>query len=167
MERWQPRRRRVPRYLAAGRQRYGLLTNALGGIEDDLMFANKGDHMLVVVNAACKADDIALMKAGLEPLGITVTEVTDRALIALQGPGAEPALSRLAPAAAEMRFMDVADLELEGVTCWVSRSGYTGEDGYEISVPEAQAEAVVNTLEMREGTESRRLDIYKVLEGER
>ena len=132
--------------LAAGRQRYGLLTNALGGIEDDLMFANKGDHMLVVVNAACKADDIALMKAGLEPLGITVTEVTDRALIALQGPGAEPALSRLAPAAAEMRFMDVADLELEGVTCWVSRSGYTGEDGYEISVPEAQAEALARTL---------------------
>lgn len=132
--------------LAEGRQRYGLLTNSNGGIEDDLMFANKGDHMFVVVNAACKEADIALMRAALEPAGITVTEVTDRALIALQGPKAEAALSSLNPAAAEMRFMDVTEMELEGVTAWVSRSGYTGEDGYEISIPEAQAEAFARRL---------------------
>lgn len=137
--------------LAQGRQRYGLLTNADGGIEDDLMFANKGDHMFVVVNAACKVADIALMRAALEPAGITVTEVTDRALIALQGPGAEAALSVLAPEAREMRFMDVAEMELEGVTAWVSRSGYTGEDGYEISIPAAQAEALARSLLAMEG----------------
>ena len=131
--------------LAEGKQRYGLFTNDAGGIEDDLMFANRGDHLFVVVNAACKDADIARMKAALEP-EISVEPITDRALIALQGPAAETALARLNAAAADMKFMDVATLEIAGAECWVSRSGYTGEDGYEISVPEALAEALCKAL---------------------
>ncbi|GHF63979.1 glycine cleavage system aminomethyltransferase GcvT [Seohaeicola zhoushanensis] len=130
--------------LGEGRQRYGLFTDPDGGILDDLMFANRGDHLFVVVNAACKADDIAHMTAHLK--GVTVTPVTDRALIALQGPAAEAVLAALAPAVAGMTFMDVATVEIDGAECWVSRSGYTGEDGYEISVPEAAAEALARRL---------------------
>jgi len=130
--------------LARDRQRYGFFTNEAGGIMDDLMLANRGDHVFVVVNAACKAADIAHMKANLS--GVSVTEITDRALLALQGPAAEAVLSRLDPQAAEMRFMDVATLSLVGVECWVSRSGYTGEDGFEISVPEAQAVELAKRL---------------------
>lgn len=131
--------------LAEGRQRYGLFLNDAGGILDDLMFSNRGDHLFVVVNAACKQADVARMKAALEP-AVTVTHVEDRALLALQGPAAERVLAAMNPAAAEMRFMDVATLELNGVECWVSRSGYTGEDGYEISVPGDQAEALARAL---------------------
>ncbi len=131
--------------LGENRQRYGYFTNARGGIEDDLMLANRGDHVFVVVNAACKDADIAAMKAALEP-ALTVTEVTDRALLALQGPASEAVLASLAPAAADMAFMDVATLDLDDITAWVSRSGYTGEDGYEISVPVADAEALAQRL---------------------
>lgn len=129
--------------LGEGRQRYGFFTNARGGIMDDLMLANRGDHVFVVVNAACKAQDIAHMKAHL---GEAVREVTDRALLALQGPAAEGVLAAMDPRAAEMRFMDVADLTLNGAECWVSRSGYTGEDGYEISVPADAAEGLAKAL---------------------
>lgn len=131
--------------LKEGRQRYGLFTNPDGGIEDDLMFANRGDHIFVVVNAACKEADIARMKAALEP-DITVDVIEDRALLALQGPAAEAVLAGLNPSAADMRFMDVATIDLCGATCWVSRSGYTGEDGYEISVPVENAESVAKAL---------------------
>jgi aminomethyltransferase len=131
--------------LAENRQRYGFFTNDQGGILDDLMLANRGDHLFVVVNAACKDADIAHLKANM-PADVTVEVLEDRALLALQGPGAEAALSRLAPAAAEMKFMDVATLELCGAEAWVSRSGYTGEDGYEISIPVAQAEALAKAL---------------------
>ena len=130
--------------LSEDRQRYGFFTNEEGGIMDDLMLANRGDHVFVVVNAACKTADIAHMHKNLSD--VTVTEVTDRALLALQGPAAEAALSKLDPRAAEMRFMDVATLTLAGVHCWVSRSGYTGEDGYEISVPSAQAADLAEQL---------------------
>lgn len=130
--------------LGQDRQRYGFFTNQTGGILDDLMLANRGDHIFVVVNAGCKADDIAYMKANLSD--VTVTEITDRALLALQGPAAETVLSALDPKAARMQFMDVATLTLAGAECWVSRSGYTGEDGYEISVPAAQAEALAKLL---------------------
>jgi aminomethyltransferase len=127
--------------LAQGRQRYGLFTNDTGGILDDLMFANRGDHLFVVVNAACKADDIAHMQAHLSGVA-EVQPVTDRALVALQGPGAEVALEWHLPGVAAMRFMDSVVIG----EAWVSRSGYTGEDGYEISLPMAQAEAFARRL---------------------
>lgn len=131
--------------LGQDRQRYGFFTNEAGGITDDLMLANRGDHIFVVVNAACKSADIAHMKANLEP-AVQVMPITDRALLALQGPSAEAVLSALDPAAAQMKFMDVATLSLNGAECWVSRSGYTGEDGYEISVPNSQAVALAEAL---------------------
>ena len=130
--------------LAAGRQRYAMFTDDAGGILDDLMVASRGDHLFVVVNAGCKAGDMAHMVAGLP--GCSVEPVTDRALLALQGPLAEAALARLVPGVAAMRFMDVAVLPWGGVDLWVSRSGYTGEDGFEISVPEAQAVALAQAL---------------------
>ncbi|MEC3862709.1 glycine cleavage system aminomethyltransferase GcvT [Mesobacterium sp. TK19101] len=132
--------------LAEGRQRYGFFTNESGGIEDDLMFANRGDHLFVVVNAACKDTDLARMKAAFEPQGITVEMLDTRALLALQGPKAEDVLATLNPAVRDMRFMDVATVDLNGVDCWVSRSGYTGEDGYEISVPDGAAVALAQVL---------------------
>ena len=131
--------------LADGRQRYGLFTNDAGGIEDDLMFARRGDDLFVVVNAACKGTDIARMKAALEP-DVIVTPIADRALLALQGPEAGAVIAALDPAAADMRFMDFAALDLEGIAVWASRSGYTGEDGFEISVQADQAEALARRL---------------------
>ncbi len=131
--------------LSEGRQRYGLFTNDAGGILDDLMFANRGDHFLVVVNAACKVADIAHMVAHLSAV-CTVVPVTDRGLLALQGPAAEAALARLVPGVAAMRFMDVAVLDWAGAALWVSRSGYTGEDGYEISVPDARLQDFAEAL---------------------
>jgi len=139
--------------LGDGRQRYGFFINDAGGIEDDLMFARRGDRLFVVVNAACKEADIARMVQALEP-ELTVTPVTDRALIALQGPGAEDALAHLDSHSRDMRFMDVRDLSLDGVEAWVSRSGYTGEDGYEISVPEGSAEALCRVLLGMDGVEA-------------
>nr|WP_281417203.1 glycine cleavage system aminomethyltransferase GcvT [Gemmobacter fulvus] len=131
--------------LAEGRQRYGLFTNDTGGILDDLMFANRGDHLFVVVNAACKAADIAHMQANLSDT-TEVVPVTDRALLALQGPGAEAALAALVPQAAAMRFMDVAVIDTVFGALWISRSGYTGEDGFEISVPQGGAEGFARAL---------------------
>ena len=130
--------------LKPGRQRYAFFTNDQGGILDDLMVARRDDHLFVVVNAACKEADIAHMQQLANT--VSLVTVTDRALLALQGPESEAAFARLVPAAAEMRFMDVATLDWNGVELWVSRSGYTGEDGYEISVPEAQARALAEAL---------------------
>lgn len=138
----------VPVSIAAlkeGRQRYALFTNDQGGILDDLMIANRGDHLFAVVNAACKEADIAHMTAGLAER-VQVVPVTDRALLALQGPRAEPALAALVPEVADMTFMDVGRFDWNGVDLWVSRSGYTGEDGYEISVPDAHSVALAETL---------------------
>lgn len=131
--------------LPVGKQRYGFFTNAQGGIMDDLMVANLGDHLFVVVNAACKAQDIAHLKAHL-PTDVEIEVLEDRALLALQGPKAAQVLARLQPKVAEMLFMDVKQLEMDGAECIVSRSGYTGEDGYEISVPAEQAVALARTL---------------------
>lgn len=138
--------------LAVGRQRYGMFTDAEGGILDDLMFANRGDHLFVVVNAACKSADIAHMKANLAAVA-DVISVTDRALLALQGPLAADVLSRLVPEAAGMRFMDMRFLDWGGVELWVSRSGYTGEDGYEISVGNAHAQALAEALLQEPGVQ--------------
>lgn len=131
--------------LDDGRQRYGFFTNDAGGIEDDLMFARRGDDLFVVVNAACKKADITRMRGALEPK-VSVTELTDRALIALQGPQAVDVLAAMDARAAEMRFMDIADLELGGIAVWASRSGYTGEDGFEISVADGDAVALAEAL---------------------
>ncbi len=131
--------------LGRNRQRYGLLTNADGGIRDDLMFANCGDHFMLVVNAACKHDDFAWLRQGL-PASIELELLEDRALLAVQGPKARQAMTRLAPALGAMRFMDTANVDIQGIACWVSCSGYTGEDGYEISVGAAQASALADLL---------------------
>ncbi len=131
--------------LAAGRQRYGLFTNDSGGVLDDLMFANRGDHFFVVVNAACKDTDVAHMRAHLSDVA-TVEYIENRALLALQGPQAGAVLARLIPQTAAMRFMDVARPVWQGGELWVSRSGYTGEDGFEISLPETAAEAFARAL---------------------
>ena len=131
--------------LAPGRQRYALFTNARGGILDDLMVANIGEALVLVVNAACKWADLAHLTTHLAD-ACDIEPMFDRALLALQGPGAEAALSALAPEAASMRFMDARTLAIEGVACLVSRSGYTGEDGYEISVEAAEAERIARLL---------------------
>ncbi|WP_210292049.1 glycine cleavage system aminomethyltransferase GcvT [Aurantimonas endophytica] len=131
--------------LPEGRQRYGLFTDGSGGILDDLMIANRGDHLFLVVNAACKEQDLAHLEAGLAATCV-VENLPHRALLALQGPAAEAALATLAPDVAGMRFMDVRTVELVGAGCIVSRSGYTGEDGYEISVPAADAARLAQAL---------------------
>jgi aminomethyltransferase len=132
--------------LKPGRQRYTVLTNEAGGILDDLMVANLGhDRLFLVMNASRKEDDLAHLAEHL-PAGCTVAAQEDRALIALQGPAAAAVLSRLCPDAAALRFMDFAQLQVGGIPCFVSRSGYTGEDGFEISVPAAQVESLADRL---------------------
>lgn len=131
--------------LKEGRQRYALFTDDKGGILDDLMVANRGDHLFVVVNAACKAQDVAHMRAHLSDL-CEVEELTNRALVALQGPAAEAALAKFAPEVAGMAFMEVRGVQILSADCIVSRSGYSGEDGYEISVPDRAAVALVRAL---------------------
>ncbi|WP_417517448.1 glycine cleavage system aminomethyltransferase GcvT [Minwuia sp.] len=133
------------RELKPGRQRYTMLLNNQGGILDDLMVTRREADLLLVVNAACKTDDIAHMRANL-PADITLDVLEDRALLALQGPQAEAVLSALVPGVADMRFMDAAGFDWDGADLWISRSGYTGEDGYEISVPNDRAEDLARAL---------------------
>jgi aminomethyltransferase len=131
--------------LGEGRQRYALLTNSRGGTVDDLMIANLGDHLLLVVNASRKDADEAHLRCSL-PDNCTVERLDDRALLALQGPLAETALMQWCPGVAAMRFMDVRGLPILGMDCIISRSGYTGEDGFEISVPASGAEFLARKL---------------------
>jgi aminomethyltransferase len=131
--------------VAPGRQRYAQFTNADGGLLDDLMVANFGTHLFLVVNAACKAEDEAHLRANLSDVCV-IEPLPDRALIALQGPRAEAALAKLCAEAPAMRFMDSGPRRVAGFDCFVSRSGYTGEDGFEISVPADNAEALATTL---------------------
>jgi aminomethyltransferase len=131
--------------VAAGRQRYAQFTNAAGGLLDDLMVANFGSHLFVVVNAACKAEDEAHLRANLSDVCL-IEPLADRALIALQGPKASSALAKLCAEAPAMRFIDAGPLGVDGIDCFVSRSGYTGEDGFEISVPAQHAEALAKRL---------------------
>jgi len=131
--------------LKPGRQRYGLLMTETGGILDDFMVANRGDRLFLVLNASRKHLDIPAIEAVL-PAGVTLRPLPDRALVALQGPGAVPALATLAPGIAAMKFMDFAEHAIAGVPCLVSRSGYTGEDGVEISIPAEHATAVAKAL---------------------
>jgi aminomethyltransferase len=131
--------------VAPGRQRYAQFTDGSGCILDDLMVANFGTHLFLVVNAACKAEDEAHLRARLADV-CTVEPLANRALIALQGPKAESVLARLCAEAPAMRFMDAGPHRVAGIDCFVSRSGYTGEDGFEISVPEEQAEMLAGAL---------------------
>jgi aminomethyltransferase len=131
--------------IAPCRQRYAQFTNEAGGILDDLMVANFGSHLFVVVNAACKAEDEAHLRANLSDVCV-VEPLPDRALIALQGPRAEIVLAKLCADIAAMRFMDSGPRRVGDIDCFVSRSGYTGEDGFEISVPAEHAEALTNAL---------------------
>jgi aminomethyltransferase len=131
--------------LAPGRMRYTMFTNENGGILDDLMATNVGDYLFLVVNAACKDADIAHLKAGLSG-DIEIGVLEDRALIALQGPAAAEVLSRYARDAARMPFMSALPFEIDGSRLAVTRSGYTGEDGFEISVPAADAVRIAELL---------------------
>ena len=131
--------------VAPGRQRYAQFTNDAGGMLDDLMVANFGSHLFLVVNAACKAEDEAHLRANLSDTCI-IEVLADRALIALQGPKAESVLAKFCADAPAMRFMDAGRRRVDGVDCFVSRSGYTGEDGFEISIPAEQAERLAGTL---------------------
>jgi len=138
--------------LAEGRQRYAMFTNDAGGILDDLMVANRGDHLFVVVNAACKEADVAHMRAHLsDQCDIEVLE--DRSLLALQGPAAEALMEAHAKGTAAMRFMDVGTFASDFGDLWISRSGYSGEDGFEISVATDQAEALAKALLQHEEVE--------------
>ena len=132
--------------LPVGKQRYGLLLNEAGGIIDDLMFLRVGpDEIFVIVNGACKVGDIAHIQAQIGQR-CQVVPLPDQALLALQGPQAAAVLARLAPGAAQLVFMTGARLAIAGADCLVTRSGYTGEDGFEISVPAAQADTLARTL---------------------
>jgi aminomethyltransferase len=130
--------------VAPNRQRYAQFTNDAGGLLDDLMIANFGDHLFVVVNAACKVEDEAHLRKHLSDA--CDIEPLDRALIALQGPKAESVLGKHAAGLSGMTFMDAGPRKVMGFDCFVSRSGYTGEDGFEISVPAKDAEALASAL---------------------
>lgn len=137
--------------LAEQSQRYALLLNDDGGILDDLMVANRGDNFLLVVNAACKHDDLAWLKSRCPELSFELQD--DKALLALQGPKAREILSTLNPAVAELSFMQTGAFDIANIPVWLSCSGYTGEDGFEISVDAANAEAIAECLLSRDGVQ--------------
>ena len=130
--------------LAVGRQRYAFFTNEAGGILDDLMIARFPDSLLLICNAARKAADEAHLRDALSDC--CEIEALDSALIALQGPRAESALAPLASNVSSMRFMDARETSIMGAKCIATRSGYTGEDGFEISIPSSSAREIVETL---------------------
>ena len=128
--------------LHTGTLRYSMLLNEAGGILDDLMVTRRPGDLYLVVNGATKADDVAHLIAQ----GLAVTRRDDWALIALQGPKAVDALERLVPGVSALSFMRAGAFTIGGIAAWISRSGYTGEDGFEISLPAAAAEAVARML---------------------
>lgn len=130
--------------LKPGRMRYSYFTNGQGGVLDDLMVTHCGDHLLLIVNGARKAGDEAHLVA--VPGNDCDIEPLDRALIALQGPAAEAALARLAPDCASLKFLEARPLTVMGASCLVMRSGYTGEDGFEISTPADLAREIAEEL---------------------
>ncbi len=131
--------------LKDGRLRYSMLLDDNGGIVDDLMATRRGDHFYLVVNGATKTGDIEEFERRL-PRGIMLDHLKEQALLALQGPCAVDVLESLAPGARELSFMQGAMVEIAGSPAWVSRSGYTGEDGFEISIPASAAATVADAL---------------------
>ena len=131
--------------LAENKQRYGLLLTDEGTIIDDLMFVNRGDHLFLIVNGACKAGDIAHMQARIGSRCL-VQPLPDQALLALQGPQAVGALQRLVAGVEKLVFMTGGAFDWQGTPLYVTRSGYTGEDGFEISLPGERAEAFARAL---------------------
>lgn len=131
--------------LPVGKQRYGLLLDDEGGILDDLMFFNRGDDLFVIVNGACKVADIAHIQRRIGAR-CQVIPMPEMALLALQGPQAAAALARLAPGAAQLVFMTGGRFDIAGCDCFVTRSGYTGEDGFEISVHRDEAQKLARAL---------------------
>ena len=131
--------------LAVGQQRYAFFTEASGGILDDLMITRRENDLLLVVNAGCKAQDIQHL---ITHIGhrCQVTPLPERALLALQGPKAAEALAHLNPGVTKLLFMTGGSFKLAGADCYVTRSGYTGEDGFEISVPEESAVVLARAL---------------------
>jgi aminomethyltransferase len=131
--------------LQPGQQRYTQFTDASGGILDDLMATSTGDHLLLIVNAACKDADLAHLQKHLSA-DCEVEPMFARGLLALQGPQAAAVLARLMPQAPTMKFMTGAFAMIDGARCYVTRSGYTGGDGYEISTPADAADAIARRL---------------------
>ncbi len=131
--------------LQPGQQRYTQFTNDTGGLLDDLMVTSTGDHLLLVVNAACKDDDLAHLQRHLSA-ACEIEPMFSRGLLALQGPQAAPVLARLVPQVATMKFMTGAFFMIDGARCYITRSGYTGCDGYEISTPNDAVDAIARKL---------------------
>lgn len=131
--------------LGVHKQRYGLLLNDQGGILDDLMFVNRGDDLFVIVNGACKDTDIAHIQARIGQR-CEVIPLPDQGLLALQGPQAVMTLERLIPGISQLVFMTGGHFDWQGHALYITRSGYTGEDGFEISLPAAAAEALARAL---------------------
>ena len=131
--------------LAEGRQRYALFTNDDGGILDDLMVTRRADHLFLVVNASCKDADTEHLRSRIGQR-CEIVPMPDRALLALQGPKAAAVMERLAPALAKLVFMSGAEARIAGIDVFATRSGYTGEDGFEISVAATDAEALARAL---------------------
>jgi aminomethyltransferase len=131
--------------LGEGKMRYSLLLNEQGGILDDLMLTRQADGFYMVVNGATKFEDLGHMREHL-PDEITINHLDDSALLALQGPEAATALARIQPAVAELYFMEAGAFDLDGTPAWISRSGYTGEDGFEISIAADAAERIATLL---------------------
>jgi aminomethyltransferase len=130
--------------LAPGRVRYTMLTTATGGILDDLMVTNVGKYLFLVINASRRAEDLAHLGAHLD--GGSLDALDDRALLALQGPAAASVLAGLAPGAEHMKFMSAAPFTIDGSRLAIARAGYTGEDGFEISLPSVDAERIARLL---------------------